>query len=189
MPSPRHRLSDTGLRTLLRRTVRCVIFLASALVGTQLAGAADFAEYRLKAAFLFNFAVFTDWPVSVGNTLQLCVYGPDPFAAELDKLESKKVGQRSVVIRRSNSADGLANCQIVFITRPMIGNLSRVRDTLAGKPALLISDSPGATRLGVTINMSTDNEKISFEANLGAARSSGLNLDSRLLRLATEVIQ
>ena len=44
----------------------------------------DLPEYRLKAAFLYNFAAFTEWPADVGSTLNLCVYGQDPFGEDLD---------------------------------------------------------------------------------------------------------
>ena len=51
-------------------------------------------EYRLKAAFLYNFAVFTEWPSDVGKTLNLCVFGDDPFGPEIDGLEGKAAGER-----------------------------------------------------------------------------------------------
>lgn len=184
---PRSR--NTGPRIWASRPIRHAALLIGLLCCILPARAADFAEYRLKAAFVFNFAVFTDWPASIGDTLQLCIYGPDPFGPELDKLEGKLIGKRSITVRRMSSVDDLANCQIVFISRPVIGNLQRVRDTLAGKPVLTIADSPGAARQGVALNMSTDGDRINFEANLGAARNNRLGLNAKLLRLATEVFQ
>lgn len=147
------------------------------------------AEYRLKAVFLYNFISFTAWPAGVGNPLNLCVYGPDPFGEDLDKLQGRSVAGRSLAVRRTNSVDGLENCQIVFITHPVIGNLPRVLDNLRGKPVLTLADSPGVARQGVAINMSTEQQKINFEANMGAARDNGLFLSSQLLRLAKEVFQ
>jgi hypothetical protein len=146
-------------------------------------------EYRLKAAFIYNFASFTEWPAGLGNTLNLCIYGPDPFGQNLDTLQGRSVAGRNLAVRRTNSVDALANCQIVFITRPLISNLPRVFDNLNGKPVLTVADSPGAARLGVILNMDTEQNRIQFEANLGSARGSGLLLSSKLLRLAKEIFQ
>src|ERR1700691_3534998 len=75
----------------------------------------DLPEYRLKAAFLYNFALFTEWPAGIGSTLNLCVYGQDPFGAEIDALQGKPVGDRHMVVRRVISVEGLTACQVVFI--------------------------------------------------------------------------
>jgi len=149
----------------------------------------NLAEYRIKAAFLYNFVSFTEWPAGLGNTLNLCVYGPDPFGEDLDKLQGRSVAGRSLAVRRTNSVDALGNCQIVFISRPVIGNLPRVLDHLRGKPVLTVADSSGVAREGVALNMGTEQNKVVFEANLGAARDNGLILSSKLLRLAKEVYQ
>jgi len=147
------------------------------------------AEYRLKAAFLLNFVIFTEWPAGVGNTLNLCIFGPDPFGDNLDKLQGKNVAGRILVVRRTNSVSSLADCQVVFITRPVSGSLPRVLDYLDGKPVLTVADTPGAARQGVALGMETEQSKVTFEANLGAARGNGLGLSSKLLRLAREVYQ
>jgi hypothetical protein len=146
-------------------------------------------EYRLKVAFIYNFVSFTEWPAGLGDTLNLCVYGADPFGEELDKLQGRSVAGRSLAVRRTASLESLATCQIVFIARPMIANLPRVLDNLKGKPVLTVSDSPGAARQGVALNMLTEQSRIQFEANPVAARDNGLLLSSKLLRLAREVYQ
>ncbi|NTV95473.1 MAG: YfiR family protein [Thiobacillus sp.] len=147
------------------------------------------AEYRLKAAFLYNFVVYTEWPATLNGNLNLCVYGPDPFGEELDKLQGKEASGRAIAVHRINTVDGLDGCQMVFVARPVIGNLPRVLDNLAGRPVLTVADRPGAVRQGIMLNMSTDQGRITFEANLAAVRDSGLNLSAKLLRLATEVIR
>lgn len=171
------------MRGLLR-----LLLLASAL-GVGHAHADNLAEYRLKAAFLFNFLSFTEWPAEVGNSLQLCVYGPNPFGEDFEKLQGRRIGARTLTTRQVGSLEGLAGCQAIFITRPMIDNLSRVLASLGKRPVLTVADSPGAMQSGVAINMNTAQNKVTFEANLAAARAQGLDLSSKLLRLATEVRQ
>jgi hypothetical protein len=146
-------------------------------------------EYRLKAAFVYNFALFTEWPAEVGATLHLCITGTDPFGPEIDALQGKAVGGRSLAVHRKDAGESLAGCQIVFVAASAIGSLPRVLDSLRGRPVLTVADSPGAARRGAALNLAADQDRVSFEANLQAARSAGLLLSTKLLRLATEVIQ
>lgn len=152
--------------------------------------AEELDEYTLKAAFLYNFAVYTTWPDSDASTFNLCIYGNDPFGKNLDSLmQKKRVNDRTITIHRTNNIDRLDSCQLVFISRSSIDNLGTVINTLQDKPILMVADSPNSTQKGVTINMEVKNEKVTFEANLIVARKAGLNLSSQLLRFATVVHQ
>ncbi len=174
-----------------KKTARCglLLWLLSVLCCVQWAYALDLEEYRVKASLLGNFAMFTDWPDAVGDTLNLCVYGPDPFGEDLNGLRGKKIARRNLAVKRVSSVDALGDCQIVFVSRAVISNLPRVLDVVNGRPALTVADSPGAASRGVALNMATEGSRITFEANLRAARGNGLNLNSNMLRLATEVIK
>jgi len=147
-------------------------------------------EYRLKAAFLYNFALFTEWPDVTGKLLNLCVYGADPFGQEIDALQGKRVGERLLDVRRTAVGGSLEDCQIVFIPpASMRCCAARVIEAVQGRAALTVADSPGAAGQGVALNMTVAGSRVSFEANLPAARSAGVNLSSKLLSLATQVIQ
>jgi hypothetical protein len=179
----------------LSRAIRAPRRAVAAVATLLLIGSAEPAypmlltEYRLKAAFLYNFALFTDWPAGTGSALNLCVYGVDPFGQDIDALRGKPVGERVLAVRRTPVGASLADCQIVFIAPSAIPDLPRVLGELHGRVALTVADSPDAARHGVALNMSVAQDKVSFEANLAAARGAGLNLSSKLLRLATQVIQ
>jgi hypothetical protein len=149
----------------------------------------ELPEYRLKAAFLYNFALFTEWPADIGSTLNLCVYGQDPFGHEIDALQGKPVGNRRMVVRRVTTLEGLTVCQAVFIADLSRDGISRVLSSLRGATVLTIANAPGAATRGVVLNMNVVNNKITFEANLTAARAANLKLSSKLLSLATEVLQ
>jgi YfiR/HmsC-like len=146
-------------------------------------------EYRLKAAFLYNFALFTEWPSEVGNTLNLCVYGEDPFGPEIDGLEGKAVGERRIVVHRPTSIESLKGCQVVFVASSAASSLPHVIASLHGAAVLTVAESPGAADQGAALNMSVVKGRTTFEANLEAARSAKLVLSSKLLRLATKVLQ
>jgi hypothetical protein len=150
--------------------------------------AGDLPEYRLKAEFLYRFAQFTEWPVEVGNVLNLCVYGTDPFGAALDALQGRMVDRRTIVVLRNANVDALEGCQIVYIA-PAAADVPHALEQIKGRAVLIVADTPGAARLGVTLNMAVVNNHITFEANVQAARAARINVSSRLLRLATEVIQ
>jgi hypothetical protein len=163
--------------------------LAGLCLGLDLYAAdAELAEYQVKAAYLYNFISFTEWPAVTGAELRLCVYGRDPFGAEIDTLQGKNIGGRTLVVARVTTVELLDSCQAVYLSREVISNLPRILDALHGRTVLTIADSPGAVRDGVAINMLNDANRVSFEVNLDAAHKQGLNLSFRLLRLATEVL-
>jgi hypothetical protein len=183
-----------------RRPAMKSVTLRSALLPRALAGLATLAwalaahsqglsEYRLKAAFLYNFAAYTEWPAEVGGTLNVCIYGADPFGADADTLNGKKAGPRTLAMHRRTQADTLKGCQIVFIAHAGSDQVRRVLDVLRGQPVLTVADVPRGLQHGVALNMNLTQEHVSFEANLRATREARLELSSRLLRLATEVLQ
>jgi hypothetical protein len=146
-------------------------------------------ELALKVAFVYNFALFTEWPTEVGSTLNLCILGQDLFGRAIDELQGKAVGARSLNVQRKAAGESVKNCQITFISAAAITQLPRVLDDARSHPMLTIADSPGAARHGATLNLTLNRNKISFEANLLAASAAQVKLSSKLLRLATEVIQ
>ena len=160
---------------------------ASLTVAAGLAPAAGLPEYQLKAAFLYNFANFTEWPASVGSTIQLCVYGPDPFGPYLDDMEGAKLGQRKIAVHRTNQFDALAHCNLVFVAAPAMASLPRIVEAAKGKPLLTIVDSAELPWRGAAITMTLDSARVTFEVNMAAVRDARLTLSSKILRLARDV--
>jgi hypothetical protein len=144
-------------------------------------------EYEVKAMFLVNFASFTEWPASLGPDLNLCIYGKDPFGTTIDKHAGRKIGTRTLSLKRSQDLGSIAQCQIVFISRHPPGNASRVLEATRTGNALTVADAEGLGRQGVMINMSAGSDKVSFEVNAAEAKRAGLFISSKLLRLATAV--
>jgi len=144
-------------------------------------------EYRLKAAVLYKFAQFTEWPSSGNRPLGVCVQGRDPFGPSIDALQGQAIGQRRIEVQRKTAHEPLRGCDVLFIAGDALGQLPQVLEALRGAPVLTVADSPGAVQRGVMLNMTLDAERISFEANLGAARAGRLRLDARLLQLASRV--
>ncbi len=145
-------------------------------------------EYRLKAAFLYNFALFTEWPEDGNAALTVCVAGPDTFGGELAALNGKAVGLRRIRVTWADIDGPLAGCHLVFIPASANDAIPNVIAQLAGRPVLTVADSQGAAQRGVMLNMTVAQDKIVFEANTRAARSARIGLNSKLLRLATQVL-
>lgn len=149
---------------------------------------AQVPEYELKAAFVFNFISFARWPETVGNPLTLCIHGADPFGPNLDRLQGRAVGKRQIALRRNAGLDDLARCDAIFVAAPAVGGLPKLLERLGSRPVLTVADTPGAMHRGVLINMNKSEQgRIGFEINLGAARARGLDFSSQMLSLATEV--
>ncbi len=146
------------------------------------------SEYLLKAAFLYNFAKFTQWPESAfpgpAAPLRLCVLGDNPFGAALSALQGHVVNGRRLVTRQVSDPKALLGCHIVFIGgsagQHPIKNLNRASD----RPILSVGDAPGFARLGGVVSLKLVGEKVRFEINLLAAQRVGLKLDVRFLQMA-----
>ncbi len=182
--------TETMARALRAAGHRTLLGLASLLCWmacTATAQGNELPEYRLKAAFLYNFAVFTEWPSDVGNTLNLCIVGRDPFGKEIDELQGKAVGERSIAVLRKAATEPLRGCQVLYVSESSIGGLPRMLEELRDRPVLTVADCPSSAGQGVALNMSVVQNKVTFEANLAAARAQRLTLSSKLLRLATKV--
>jgi hypothetical protein len=168
---------------------RTLLLAASLLLVSLGAFAEATAEYRVKAGFLYNFIAFTEWPATVGSPLTLCVYGASPFGDELDALQGKNPGGRSLAIRPASKLEQLKGCQVVFVASSAIDSLPLILASLEGESVLTVADVPGALDAGVGINMLIRQSKVAFEVNLAATRRARLNVSSKLLRLASEVRQ
>jgi YfiR/HmsC-like len=166
-----------------------LIILLNVLAGVSAVRADDLPEYRLKAEYIYRFAQYTEWPAEVGDTINLCVHGTNPFGAELALLQGKAVENRTIAVMGNVQDSALGSCQIVFVASASAFDVSHVLEQVKGRPVLVVADAPGAARFGVTLNMVMVNSHIAFEANTRAAQAGRINLSSRLLRLATEVIQ
>jgi YfiR/HmsC-like len=176
-----------GVTTIFMRLIKQALVLLLVSSASVQARATELSEYQLKAAFLYNFAVFTEWPADVGTPLNLCILGPDPFGDEINDLQGKAVGNRTLAVLRKTTSQSLNGCHIVFITAQAIRSLPRVLDETRERAVLTVAESTGAARQGAVLNMAVAQNRVTFEASQAAARASRLTLSSKLLRLATEV--
>ena len=150
------------------------------------AGAQD-AEYALKAAFVFNFAVFTQWPepaLPIGTPLQLCAYGGNTMLEALISLNDKLVNGHRVQLRQLDAGSGARNCHVLVLDARDRERWNSFRRELAGANVLTVADDRQIGANGAVLALMTDRSRIVFDADLEAARQAHLTLSSKLLRLA-----
>lgn len=169
------------------KPLRVLGVVATLLVSTPALPAPS--EYQVKAVFLFNFARFVEWPamtfVSASAPFSLCVYGDDPFGADLDTVvRGETAGGRPMVVRRIHELHDVAQCQIVYIAGSADGELESLVAALDRHATLTVSDSEGAASRGAMIRMMTVNGKIRLRINIDAVRAAHLTVSSSLLRAA-----
>ncbi|MFO1371852.1 MAG: YfiR family protein [Candidatus Competibacteraceae bacterium] len=178
---------------LWRRWQRVVGLLLGMLLLGSGAWASEFDEYAIKAAYLYNFAKFVEWPAGVFTTtdtpLAICIAGDNPFGEALASLSGKTVESHPVEVRHIPAATGLDRCHIVFISRTEQGRFKAVLAKLNRLPILTVSDIGDFTQAGGMIGLVEADQRIRFNINLAATHRAGLNLSSQLLKLATIVDQ
>ena len=146
-------------------------------------------EYKVKAAFLYNFVKATDWPpgtfASTNTPITIGILGRDPFGPELEEvIRGKSVDVRGLAVVRFDRVDEVRDCHVLFISSSESGRLSNILSQLADRPILTVGDTRQFARQGGAVGLVKQGDEIRFEVNLEAVESSRLKLSSKLLRLA-----
>ncbi len=150
-------------------------------------------EYRIKAAFLYNFAKFIQWPGSAfidpESPFSICILGKDPLMDALQSITAKTVRGRRIVISYSKDIMSVKECHILFVTKSEKSGIKHIISKLKGSPVLTVSDMDDFVKAGGMIGMVRVKNKIRFHINLVSAQDSGMMISSQLLKLAQDVIK
>ncbi len=148
-------------------------------------------EYEVKAAFLYNFARFVEWPAESrppGATFVVAVLGQDPFGPALDEVfRNKSVDGRRVEVRRVSRALDAAQSQILFVSSSEKERLPAILQGLREKPVLTVGEDAAFTELGGIVRLHSAQERVRLQINLAAASRGKLRISSQLLRIADVV--
>jgi hypothetical protein len=150
-------------------------------------------EYQIKAAFLYNFAKFTDWPSEVlpetSDTLTLCLFADDPVSEALESIKGKTVKGRRLTIRRIEPGTDLDSCHVLFIGSAEEKRSLQLLQRLQGSSVLTVGEIEHFAEAGGIINFFVERNKVRFEINVSSAEKARLKLSSQLLGLARVVRQ
>jgi hypothetical protein len=152
---------------------------------------AQAAEYDVKAAFLYNFTKFVDWPPSAfpdPNNLKICVLGDDPFGKSLRSVAGEQVGSHKLTVMQTESISRPTGCQVLFISRSERERLPQILAAIKESPVLTVGDTNGFADHGVIINFVLEGSKVRFEINTDSADRAGIKISSKLLQLAKRIV-
>jgi len=175
-------------RRALLRTAACVAAAALAPAGD----AQSLSERELRAAYLFNFARFAEWPsAALGGPsapIQACVLGAaDPFDGALAGYDGRMIGTRAFKVRQAPTPNATSECHLVYVSDGDASRLPALRQALGAFPALVVGESEALIDRGAMVAFRPADRRIGFVVNLAALRRADIRLPAQLLRLAAEV--
>ena len=175
-----------GLAVLLLGSLLALAFPTDLSAGSGLQ-----REYEIKAAYLYNFINYIDWPESAfpapGGVLTIGIVGQNEYDAALETLNGKQVKGRTLALKQISDPKELDQCQIVFINSSEKARVPELLEKLKDARVLTVSEVDGFAQQGGIINFISEHNKVRFEINPDAARRLGLNISSELLKLAKVV--
>lgn len=177
---------------VLRRTIGPAILAIGAVllparrVEAQVTDRA--AEYEVKSAYLFNLLQFVTWPASgpaPDEAIRLCVFGDDPMGDLLSRaVGNRTAGGRPVTLVAVSRVVEADRCHAAFIAARNAIPWRRWLAAVRGKPIFTVGEGAEFARNGGMVALVVDGETVRFEVNTRALRETGLQLSSRVLRLA-----
>lgn len=175
------------------------------------ADSASSREYQIKAAFLYNFIKFVDWPkektADSNEPMTIGIIGKDPFGKAFEPIKNKKVKNRKVVIKQFKGFEELKKsgqtsnaqvqrqikalriCHLLFICSSEQNKLKEITNSVKDHHVLTVGDTKGFLESGGIIKFRMEEKKVRFEINLAAAKQAKLKIRSQLLRLAKRVVK
>jgi hypothetical protein len=180
-----HRRSSRAREVL----TRAILFALFAGFGATLAQAAQFSVAAVKAAYLFRFAQYVEWPAAPSEEpFVIAVSGAEEVAVHLERLlPGMTVDKRRVVVRRVTRAQELDGVHILFVSADAFRRTRGLRTRAAQKPILIVTEDENGLDGGGVINFIEVNRNLRFEISLNAADRSGLKINSALLSVAARV--
>ena len=150
--------------------------------------AAEPSEYTVKAAFIYNFAKFVEWPAELSakeGPFVIGILGEDPFEGALDEIVSgKTIRDKKIIVKRFSKIEDAMNSNILFISNSEKRSIARIIKQLTGTHVLTVSDIGEFAEQGGIIGLMVDQNHVRFAINVAVAEQAGLKPSSQLLKLA-----
>jgi YfiR/HmsC-like len=155
--------------------------LATASWGCSTALGQSASEYQVKAAFLYNFAKFVEWPApsfkGLNDPINICVVGQNPFGSMLeDTVRGKTLEGRAFVVRNLPDVQQAGGCHILFVSSAERRHMRSILESIKTPGVLTVGETEGFAMNGGVINFKLDEGRVRFEINLEAAAAKGLQI-------------
>lgn len=179
---------------VLGKSLGIAVFLSLICAWPQ-AAAAGSKEYKVKAAYLYNFVKFIDWPDSAfgdaSAPVTICVLGEDRFEGILEKaVAGKEVRGHGVVVRSLGAGaptPASAECQILFVSPSEQGRVAEILADVAEAPVVTVGEMAGFAESGGILNFTIDGGRVKVELNMEAANRAGLRVSGKLQQVTKAV--
>lgn len=174
-------------------SLRLALFLA-ALLAAGHAPAQGASEVQVKAAYLYQFGGFVEWPprafAGPDGAFSIGVLGADEMAAELERIvATREIQGRQVAVRRVRPGEPLQGLQVLFVGAGETARLPQILSPAHGAPLLVVTEADGALAQGGIINFVVADNRVRFDVALPQAERRQLRISSRLLGVARRVVQ
>lgn len=184
---PRRKSRDLGFRyqEALRRLALVWVVLCATVATSQTA----LPDYEIKAAFLYHFTQFIEWPSQNTDRLfVICVAGDPALSASLDELiRGKYVGERAIRVKQIKQPGDTHACHLVFLGSSLNAKAPTYLAAVHALEVLTVGEEPGFRDHGGMIELFQQDNRMRFDINEQALRGAHLRASSRLLRLARRV--
>lgn len=168
----------------------CLMLVASIPAAGQESGT---LEYAVKAAYLYKFGPFVEWPVaafeSATSAMNVCVVGYDPFGDVLDEtMRGQRIGERPVAVLRLATVDRDSGCHILYAAGSDAQPVADILAAVSGAPVLTFTDAARDPREKGIIHYVIHENRVRFEIDDQSAAENGLTISSKVLSLALSVV-
>ncbi len=157
------------------------------LITANAASAIVAKESTVQAAFIYNFALFTEWPALSSSRFNICVMAGDSVYEALQSFKSKQVHGLQVEIIQVTADAALSDCQILFIGNEEHSLIKNLPKKIGLNPVLVVAEENSFDQHNVTITLVPQDGRVAFNINRTSAQASALNISSKLLKLAKQV--
>lgn len=189
--------------------VLTLVLFATSLAAETLTNSEANREYQIKAAFLYNFIKFVDWPEETSDSNEpiiIGIIGKNPFGDAFEPIKDKPVKNRKVIVKwfkgldeleKSSQLDksgkhpqieAIRECNLLFICSSEKEKLKETIDLLKDRNVLTVADMQSFLESGGMVNFVIEENKVGFEINVAAAKQAKLDIRSNLLRLAKRIV-
>jgi hypothetical protein len=173
--------------------VKRALILATLLVPLMAHAEETSLERQVKAAFLYKFAGYVEWPAGAFPTpeapMTIGVYGDEALAKELATLvQGRRSAGRPVAVVRLKSVDPVPDVRVLFVARERSDELPEIAERTKGRPTLIVTEDEYALGNGSMINFVLSGGRVRFDVDLAAVNHGPIALSSRLLAVAQQVL-
>ena len=164
------------------------------MLGRELGYSQTISEDQVKAAYLYNFAKFVEWPSDtfpdVTAPIRLCLLSDPTIGSELSQIvKDKRISGRSIVVVPIQTGEQGRSCQILFINSAQNWQVEHLLKVLQGASVLTVGETTGFVERGGIVNFVLQDDQVHFQVNHKAATQSRLRMSARLLSVAKLVIE